>query len=153
MQWFGAIALLVAALAACGKPGHPTAAHAGVGCQPGNLQLSPARGPSTSTPTWSSATACPAGVQGSAVLYALNLNGSVGSQISVGTNTAVTAPFSGTLQGNVGALVGTGTNVPVGTPDEWAVGCFASATATGTPSFVQSIFVTVTAGDTYTTSR
>jgi len=85
-------------------------------------------------------------------LFALNQNGSVGSQIGVGTQTAVTAPFGGSLVGSVGALISTGTDVPVGTPDEWVVGCFASTTGTGTPNFVQSIFVTVTAGGTYTTS-
>jgi len=127
-------------------------AQAAVGSQPGNLQLSPATGPSSSTPTWSTTTACPTGFQGSAVLFALNQNGSVGSQIGVGTQTAVTAPFGGSLVGSVGALISTGTDVPVGTPDEWVVGCFASTTGTGTPNFVQSIFVTVTAGGTYTTS-
>ena len=127
-------------------------AQAGVGSQPGNLQLSPATGPSTSTPTWSTTTACPTGVRGSAVLYALNKDGSIGSQIGAGTQTAVTAPFGGNLAGNVGALITTGTDVPVGKPDEWAVGCFASTTGTGTPTWAQSIFVTVTAGGAYTIS-
>ena len=152
MRWFAAIALLVLALTACGGSGHPTAAHAGEGSQPGNLKLSPSSGPSTSKPTWSTTTACPSGVQGSAVLYALNKNGSIGSQIGTGTQTAVTAPFSGTLVGNVGALISLGTNVKAGKPDEWAVGCFASTTGTGTPKWVQSIFVTVTAGGRYKAS-
>jgi len=149
MRWFGAIALMVMTLAACGSSGHPTAAHGGVGSQPGKLRLSPATGPSTSTPTWSTTTACPTGVQGSAVLYALNENGSIGSQIGAGTQTAVTAPFGGSLIGKVGALISLGTDVPVGTPDEWAVGCFASTTGTGTPTWAQTTFVTVTAGGAY----
>src|SRR5262249_45198826 len=79
-------------------------APAAVGSQPGNLQLTPPSGSDTSTPTWSTTTACPTGFQGSAVLFALNTDGSVGSQIGVGTQTAVTAPFGGALLGNVAAL-------------------------------------------------
>jgi hypothetical protein len=152
MRWFGTIALLLVALAACGSSGHPTVANDGKGSEPGKLRLKPATGKSTSKPTWSTTTPCPKGVQGSAVLFALNRNGSIGSQIGAGTQTAVTAPFGGKLVGNVGALISLGTNVKVGKPDEWVVACYKSTTGTGTPKWVQFTFVTVTKGGRYRTS-
>jgi len=141
-------------LAGCGgNSGHASPSpSAGFGSEAGNLRLNPATGASTSTPTWSTKTACPSGFQGSAVLYELNRNGSIGSQIGVGTQTAVTAPFGGSLAGNVASLISLGTNIPVGTPDEWVVACYASTTGTGTPSYTQSIFVTVASSHTYSTS-
>jgi hypothetical protein len=51
------------------------------GDQLGNLMLSPAAGPVSSTPTWST-TACPLGFQGSAVLEELNTDGSIAAAIS-----------------------------------------------------------------------
>jgi len=129
-----------------------TAALAVNGSGPGQLALSPASGATTLTPTWSTTTACPSGFQTSAVLFALNTDGSIGSSISPTVN-APTAPFNGTLLGTIGSLISLGTNVTAGGTSQFVVGCFAGAGGTGAVSYVQSIFVTLDAtGANYTTS-
>jgi hypothetical protein len=45
-------------------------AQAAIGNDPGALQLSPASGPVTTTPSWSTSDACPTGFQGSAIVAA-----------------------------------------------------------------------------------
>jgi hypothetical protein len=128
------------------------AAQAVTGSGPGQLVLNPASGATSLTPTWSTTTACPSGFQTSAVLFALNSDGSVGSSISP-TVAAPTAPFSGTLLGNIGSLISLGTNVTAGGTSQFVVGCFAGAGGTGAESLVQSTFVTLSAnGTSYTSS-
>src|SRR5262249_61977093 len=58
------------------------AAQAVTGSGPGQLALNPPSGATTLTPTWSTTTACPTGFQVSAVLFALNTDGTVGSSVS-----------------------------------------------------------------------
>jgi hypothetical protein len=53
------------------------------GTEPGNLALIPPAGPATGeVPQWATKDGCPAGLQGSAVLYELNTDGSIGRAIS-----------------------------------------------------------------------
>jgi hypothetical protein len=128
------------------------AAQAVTGTQPGSLSLKPASGATTLTPTWSTTTACPAGYQTSAVLYALNTNGSIGSSISP-TVSNVTSAFSGTLLGPVGKLFSLGTNVRNGGTSKWVVACSAGRGGTGKTTYVQSATVTLSAdGRSYTSS-
>jgi hypothetical protein len=122
------------------------------GSQPGSLSLSPASGASTLMPAWSTTTGCPAGFQASAVLYALNADGSIGSSISA-TVSNVTAPFSGTLLGPVGKLLSLGTNVTNGGTSTWVVACSAGRGGTGNKVYAQSDRVTLSAdGKSYTSA-
>src|SRR5215472_13836929 len=131
------------------------AAQAVTGSGPGQLALNPPSGATTLTPTWSTTTACPAGFQTSAVLAVLTPAGAFASFISP-TVANVTAPFSGTLQSNVAGIMGflSGANVPNGGTTEWVVECFTAAGGTGTGTFVQAEWVTLSAnGSAYTTSN
>jgi len=119
---------------------------------PPYLRLNPASGAATLTPppTWS-ASACPSGFQGSAVLFELYADGSIASSISnvVGD---VTVPFSGTLDGSVKALI-TFAGVSPGGTSQWKVGCFAGIGGTGAQQLGQAVYVTLSAdGSSYTSS-
>jgi hypothetical protein len=125
---------------------------ANVGSQPGNLVLNPTSGVLTLTPTWSTATACPVGFQGSAQLAEFSLAGTLLTRISPAVSN-VSSPFNGTLEGSVGALLNFGGVSPT-TPGtlEWAMGCWTGLGGTGSVVYVQSNFITVAAGGTtYTT--
>jgi hypothetical protein len=129
-----------------------TAAQAVTGSEPGNLSLSPAQGATTLTPTWSTTDGCPTGFQTSAVLFALNSDGSIGSSISP-TVASPTAAFSGTLLGSVGELISLSTDVTSGGTDQWVVGCFSGPGGTGNVEYTQSVFVTLSSdGNSFTTS-
>jgi hypothetical protein len=108
----------------------------------GQLALNPASGATTASPTWSTTTACPAGNNTSAVLFALNSDGTLGSSISP-TVPTVTAPFSGTLLGNssLASIISLSTNVTAGGTSEFVVECFNGTGGTGAGVFVQAIFV------------
>ena len=159
LQWPGtgrlsrtALMLAVAGAAAGGLLFTAAAAQAVTGTQPGSLHLNPASGATTLMPTWSTTTACPAGYQTSAVLYALNTNGSIGSSISPTVGNA-TSPFSGTLLGPVGQLLSLGTNVRKGGTSTWVVACSAGRAGTGKTTYVQSDKITLSAdGKSYTSS-
>lgn len=159
LQWRGTgrlrrtvLTLAVAGAAAGGLLFTAAAAQAVTGSGPGQLALNPASGATTLTPTWSTTTACPAGYQTSAVLYALNTNGSIGSSISP-TVANVTVPFSGTLLGPVGKLFSLGTNVKNGGTSQWVVACSTGRGGTGKTTYVQSEKVTLSAdGKSYTSS-
>jgi Bacterial Ig-like domain (group 3) len=127
-------------------------AQAGTGSEPGHLSLNPASGATTLTPTWSTTDGCPAGFQTSAVLAALNSDGSFGSYISP-TVANPTSAFSGTLQGDIANLISLSTNVTNGGTSEFAVYCFSGPGGTGSSEPVQSTFVTLSAnGSQYTTA-
>jgi hypothetical protein len=115
--------------------------------------LSAATGALTTTPTWSTTTACPSGQQASAEISEFTLSGTLVSRISPAVNSGLTAPFSGTLDGSVGALLNVA-GISATSPGtlEWAVGCYTGTGGTGTAVFVQSEFVTATAAGNYTTS-
>ncbi len=154
----GAVILGVVGLAATTGLLVAGSALAGVGAEPGDLTLSASTGALTSTPTWSTTTACPSGYQDSAEIEEFSSTGTPVSLISPAVNAGLTAPFSGTLDGNVGALLNVaGVNATTPGTVEWAVGCWNGPGGTGTGStpveYEQSIFVSVASGaTTYTTS-
>jgi hypothetical protein len=119
---------------------------------PGQVTLTPASGAATLKPTWSTTDACPAGFQSSAVLAAMNSNGSFGSYISA-TVVNPTSAFSGTLQGNVASILSLGTNVTKGGTSRWVVYCFNGPGGTGKKTPVQATLVTLSSsGSSYSTS-
>ncbi|HEX4656834.1 MAG TPA: hypothetical protein VH307_05585 [Streptosporangiaceae bacterium] len=129
-----------------------TAALAVTGTQPGNLSFHPPSGATTLTPTWSTTDGCPPGFQVSAVLYALNADGSTGTSASP-TVANVTSAFSGSLLGTIGQIISLGTNVRRGGTSEFVVACSTGRGGTGNKTYVQAEWVTLSAnGSTYTTS-
>jgi len=144
----GLIGLTVAAAALTAVP-----ARAVAGPQTDSLTLTTASGAARLQPRWSTQDACPSGFQGSAVLYELNTDGSIGRSISpVVTN--VSAPFGGTLLGSVGQLIADGTDVGDGGTDEWMVACYAGTHGTGSVDDLQSIDVSLSAdGGSFWTRR
>jgi hypothetical protein len=139
------------------------AALAGVGAQPGDLELMFAgavvtSGPLTQTPTWKTTTACPTGHQMSAQMVEFTTRGTLVSRISPTQGYGLAGHgFTGSLDGTVGALLNTAgiTAAHAGTL-EWAIGCWNGLGGTGTGStpvvYEQSTFVTATSAGTYTTS-
>jgi len=126
---------------------------AGIGSEPGNLVLSPATGAQTLTPTWSTLDGCPAGFQGSAEVLESTGTGTIVSPISNVVNSGLTAPFSGQLNGSVGTLLGPhGISTTSPGTAEWVVDCYSGPSATGNSELVQSVFVSLSASGTYTTS-
>jgi hypothetical protein len=135
---------------------------AGVGAQPGDLEVISAgsvvtSGPLTQTPTWKATTACPAGHRVSAQVAEITTSGTLVSRISPVQSAGLASPgFTGSLDGSVGALLKVA-GISASSPGtlEWAVGCWngASGTGTGTTPVVyeQSTFVTATSAGTYTT--
>jgi hypothetical protein len=129
-----------------------TAALAVTQTQPGNLIFHPPSGATTLTPTWSTTDGCPTGFQVSAVLYAMNADGSIGSSASP-TVANVTSAFSGSLLGTIGKIISLGTNVRGGGTSEFVVACSTGPGGTGNKTYVQAEWVTLSAnGSTYTTS-
>ncbi len=125
---------------------------AAVGSEPGNLILKPANGASSLAPTWSTTDGCPTGFQVSAEMSEFKPDGTLASRISPAVSSGLTQSFSGTLDGNIGALLRVAGVTSSGTV-EFAIGCYSQAGATGTPEFVQSTFVTLSAdGSSYSTS-
>ena len=126
------------------------AASAQVGTELGDVALSPASGPVSSTPTWSTTVGCNAGFQGSAVFKIIESNGST-FNISP-TVTGPTAPFSGTLQDPISTIA---TGLPPGIPNggtaELVVFCFSGGGQTGTSSPEMDIYLHISSdGTTYT---
>ena len=126
------------------------AASASVGTNLGAVTLSPATGPASSTPTWSTSVPCNAGFQGSAVLrVAYSATNTFSWSAAVNS---VTAPFNGTLLDTVGNLAA---ELPPGIPNggtaELVVYCFSGASLTGTSDPEMDIYVHISAdGTTYT---
>jgi hypothetical protein len=133
---------------------------AGVGTEPGSLSLSAATGALSSTPTWSTTDGCPANFQGSAQLAEFDGSGNLISRISPAVGVGITSAFSGSLDGPVGPLLATingsgqgGITASNPGTEEWAVGCWSLAGATGSSCYSQSLFVSIAAGaTTYSTS-
>jgi hypothetical protein len=148
---------LAAVLACCVAGGLGCAAGSGAqaaagGANASEVILKPAQGASTLAPTWSVTTGCPSGFQGSAVMYALNSDGSIGSSMSP-VVPHVTAPFSGTLLVSVRKTFALGTDIGPGGTSEWVVACSALIGGVGKQKFTQRIYVTLSAdGKSYTTS-
>jgi hypothetical protein len=129
-----------------------SAAHAqGVGAEPGDVALSPTSGPTSSTPTWTTTTGCPTGLQGSAV-FRIEEGGGNTFTISP-TAPSVASAFSGTLQDPI-STIQTVAGLANGGTDELVVYCFSGASLTGTSSPEMSTFLTISAdGSTYSTSN
>jgi hypothetical protein len=135
---------------------------AGVGTQPGDLELLSSgtvitSGALSSTPTWATTTACPAGFQGSAALFEFMAPGGAElSQISPTVESGLTTPFSGSLDSDVdvGELLALGPSpISATSPGtvEWVVGCYTGQPGIGLGQYVvnaQSIFISVAAGAT-----
>lgn len=115
------------------------------------LTLDPGSGAATLTPTWS-ASACPAGFQESAQVSEYTVSGTFISGISNVVATVASA-FGGELLGNVGALLKFGgvSASSLGTL-KWVVGCYSGVASTGAQKMAQSIYVTLAADGSYTTS-
>jgi hypothetical protein len=118
-----------------------------------DLTISPASGPVSSVPTWSTSTACLSGYQGSAVLYELNTDGSVALAISP-VVADVTSPFTGMLlAGDTVGSVLAASNVTPGGTVQWVVECSSGPGGTGSSVYVQSVDVTLSPdGSSYTTA-
>jgi hypothetical protein len=148
---------LAAVLASCVVGGLGCSAGSGAQAATGGASateviLKPAGGASGLKPTWSVVTACPPGFQGSAILYALNTDGTIGSSISP-VVPHVTAAFSGTVLGSVKKLFALGTDVRPGGTSKWEVACAAGIGSAGKQKITQSIYVTLSAdGKSYTSS-
>src|SRR5579859_2034147 len=125
------------------------AVQAALGTNPGAVALTPASGATSSMPTWSTTTACPAGFQGSAVFRAVKPDGSTFSISNV--SSFVTAPFHGTLQGPISEIQSVA-GIANGGTEELVVICFSGASLTGTSHPDMSTFITYSANGTSYTS-
>ena len=149
----GRVALLlgVATAAVGGMILGAGAARASIGKDPGTVQLNPANGPTSSTPTWSTTTACAAGFQGSAVFREVHSDGTTTNTISPTVN-GTTAPFSGTLQASIAQIQSAG-GIPNGGTQELVVICFSGPSLTGTSDPEMDLFINYSAdGSTYSTN-
>ena len=114
------------------------------------VKLSPSSGSTTSTPTWSTSAACPSGLQGSAILRAVNSDGTT-YDWSRAINGAYQS-FGGALQGTVQFLQGLG-DIGHGGSQELVVECFAGQALTGKSAKEMHIFIHFSAdGKSYSTS-
>jgi hypothetical protein len=131
----------------------PTSAPASSGGgKPAGLALTPASGATTATPTWATTKGCPSSYQGSAQLFELNTDGTVGSIISP-TVPNVASPFGGTLLATVGRAISLGSDVTPGGTIRWVVACAAGPGGTEAKTYLDSIYVTLSAdGSSYTSS-
>lgn len=140
--------------AASGTAGTAAGAAAGAGTNTstgaGQVSLNPASGPANSRPTWSTAAACPAGHQGSAVFREVHADGTTNS-ISEATNQAA-RPFSGTLQGTMSQIEQAG-GIKNGGTQQFVVICFAHPSGIGSMVRAMSVYVTYSKdGGSYSTS-
>jgi hypothetical protein len=140
----GAAVAATVVLAACSGAGKAPA-------QAGAVQLSATRGPTSSRPTWSTSTACPSGLQGSAIFREVHRDGVSTNSISPTVDDA-TAPFHGTLQAPISMIKAAG-GIPNGSTQKLVVICFSSQGGTGTSRQVMNLYITYSAdGSSYTTS-
>ena|SRR5579862_4508690 len=114
------------------------------------VQLNPATGPITTSPTWATSTACPTGYRGSAVFRIVQPHG-LTTSISQATNDVV-APFHGTLIANI-AEIQAYANIANGGSAELVMICFSGDSLTGKAAFVMTTFISFSSdGKTYSTS-
>jgi hypothetical protein len=118
-----------------------------IGKDPGHLAFSPATGPVTTTPTWSTDTACASAFSTSAKLAVVEDSGST---IAASTTIpVVTAPFNGNLQASL-ATIKSAAHMVNGNTYEFVVMC-QNASLAQDPE--QSEFMTISAdGTSFTTS-
>jgi hypothetical protein len=130
-------------------------AHAALGTQPGTLSLSAATGSLTSTPTWSTSEACPAGYS----FATLQIIASDYTTANDDVDNIGAATVSGTAPITNAALVANISQIEqiagftAGTTGELAVQCSTGQGDTGTRQYFQDEFITFNADNaTYTTS-
>lgn len=135
-----------AVVAALAVPGMADAATP-IGKDPGHLAFSPASGPITTTPTWSTDTACASAFSNSAKLEVVEDSGTT---IAASTTIpVVTSPFSGTLQASL-STIKSAAHMVNGNTYEFVVMCQNAALAQDPE---QSEFMTISAdGSSFTTS-
>jgi hypothetical protein len=130
-------------------------AHAAVGSNPGQLSLGPATGPLTSSPTWSTSAACPAGFSfGTLQMEYSDSTAGNPDYNTIGAQTlGATAPISGAtlVSGDSIGTLESQAGWTTGQTAELAVLCSSGQGGTGTTTYDQSIFITFGA-TTYSTS-
>ncbi len=115
------------------------------------VELNPASGPTSSTPTWSTTVACPNGFQQSATFKEIHADGTTTNFIAPIVN-GTARPFSGTLQASMAQIQGVG-GIPNGSTQKWFVTCFSGQSGTGNAQVEMVIYITYSAdGSTYTSS-
>jgi hypothetical protein len=127
-------ALLGAAVAVAGLSLLSAApAKAALGTQPGTLTLTPATGPLSTVPTWSTTTACPSTANASAKLLLLNPDGVTLTAFSANINGAST-PLTNepTVAGASVRVLETNAGYTAGKTGELVVQCYSGASGTGT---------------------
>jgi hypothetical protein len=114
------------------------------------VKLDPSSGSTSSMPTWSTSTACPAGLQGSAIFRAVSNSGQR-YDISQALNGA-NKSFGGTLQANIATIRSFG-GIHDGATQELVILCFSGQALTGKSGIEEHEFITYSAnGKSYTTS-
>ena len=135
-----------------------TSACASSGSQSGNaqgqgtaaVQLVPATGTTSSTPTWKTSTACPKGFQGSATFKEVHADGTSTNLIAPIVNGTASA-FSGTLQASV-ALIKTAGSIPDGGTQKLFITCYSAQSGTGGTHTGMAMYITYSSdGNSYTT--
>src|SRR3984957_822679 len=125
-----------------------TSACASSGSQSGNaqgqgtaaVQLVPATGTTSSTPTWKTSTACPKGFQGSATFKEVHADGTSTNLIAPIVNGTASA-FSGTLQASV-ALIKTAGSIPNGGTQKLFITCYSAQSGTGGTHNGMAMYIT-----------
>ena len=122
-----------------------------MGKDPGAVNLNPASGPTSSTPTWSTTAACPSGFQGSASFKEVHADGTTTNLIAPMVDGTAT-PFHGTLQASIAEIQSAG-SIPNGGTQKLYVTCFSAQSGTGNAGTEMDIYITYSGdGKTYTTS-
>jgi hypothetical protein len=154
----GRAAVLVAASSAVvglSLIGGGVAHAAGIGSGPGQLTLSPASGASSTVPTWSTTTACPAGFSfGTLQMQYADSTAANPDYNTIGAQTlSATTPITGGTIGSGLSITGleNAGGWVAGQTAEFVVLCSSGQGGTGTQTYDQSTFVTFGAS-TYTTS-
>jgi hypothetical protein len=115
------------------------------------LQLVPASGSTSSTPTWRSTAACSNGFQGSATFKEVHADGTSTNFIAPIVN-GTASPFSGTLQASIARIQAAG-GIPNGGTQKLYVTCFSGPSGLGSAGNQMVIYVKYSAsGGTYSTS-
>lgn len=136
--------LLTAACSSATAGQNPAASGAGVA-------LSAASGPVSSTPTWSTAVACPSGYQGSATFKEVHSDG-VSTNLIAPIVNGTAAPFKGTLQASIAQIQAAG-GIRDGGTQKLFVTCYSGQSGTGNGQTEMQVYVTYSAdGSTYSTS-
>lgn len=116
-----------------------------------SVQLVPASGKTSSTPTWKTAVACPAGFQGSATFKEVHADGTSTNLIAPIVNGTASA-FRGTLEASI-ALIKTAGHIPDGGTQKLFITCYSAQSGTGQLQNQMTMYITYSAdGTSYTTS-